>query len=170
MAYIQEGFSYKTVYGGDEGLVLPYREANSQSFKKGDLVLVNAAGDVSLAGADPVKYLGFALKDATNVTSGNVLIPVQVIRPGDVFVANFVAAKTFALADIQDAFEIVRTAAGVWEVDSTQGVNLTRVRVLGTPEVNVREGYAARAGGPIFVSFMVTSGTAANILQFNENA
>lgn len=64
-------------------LVRSYYEANSQSFVAGQLVYIASAGAVTACASDSQSVLGIALKDATNVTSGNILIPVQIIRTGD---------------------------------------------------------------------------------------
>ena len=62
-------------------------EANSQTFKAGHLVyLVSAAATLYPGGDIPV--YGIAMKDATNVTSGNIEIPIQVITPDDLVVFN----------------------------------------------------------------------------------
>lgn len=57
-------------------------EANSQSFKAGHFVYLASAALTLYPGGDLPLY-GIALKDATNVSSGNIEIPVQTIVPGD---------------------------------------------------------------------------------------
>ena len=61
-----------------------YSEANSQSFKAGQFVYFNA-GAVTVAADGTVAVAGIALKDATNVSSssGNIVIPVQLLTPED---------------------------------------------------------------------------------------
>lgn len=164
-------FTYVPAYQGDEGLVLLYQEANSQVFVKGDLVVANAAGDISLAGADPTKILGIAQAPATNVTTGNKWIPVNVIRPSDTFNAHFIAAKALALTDIDAGFEIVRTAAGRWEIDSTAAANNMRVRIL-SPLVFTADGLPdfTTGGVPVHCRFLEASGATVNILQFSSVA
>lgn len=113
MATIATGtFSYAgNLYGTAGSQIITRLEANSQQFKKGALVgltsntvdiidTVQGAGvdclDISAfettAGANPSaapkKVLGIALRAATNVTSGNVSIPVQILRPGDLVEGN----------------------------------------------------------------------------------
>jgi hypothetical protein len=90
------------------------KEANSQTFKKGQFVTFDGAGAIKAldagafvtAGTDDSidisdhvsvtaatteeKILGLALKDATNVTSGNIVIPVQLLRAGDILEGNLV--------------------------------------------------------------------------------
>ena len=59
-----------------------YLEANSQSFKAGQFVYINSgAVTVTADGATPV--MGIALADATNVSTGNATIPVQVLGLDD---------------------------------------------------------------------------------------
>ena len=55
-------------------------EANSQSFKAGSVVYANS-GAITACAADAVNILGIAMVDATNVTSGNIEIPVMVFEP-----------------------------------------------------------------------------------------
>ena len=74
---------------GDKGIphIVDILEANSQSFKAGQLVFdagASANGQATVwaeSGSNPV--LGIAQVDATNVSSGNINIPVEVIKPGD---------------------------------------------------------------------------------------
>lgn len=68
--------------GGD---VIPERwtgllEANSQSFDAGQLVYLDS-GAVTAVASTGVDVLGIAELDATNVTSGNVAIPITVVKP-----------------------------------------------------------------------------------------
>ena len=57
-------------------------EANSQSFKAGELVQL-ASGAVSVAAAGDAPVMGIALADATNVSASNASIPVMIIKPDD---------------------------------------------------------------------------------------
>jgi len=57
-------------------------EADSQSFKAGELVYLSSGAVTVYAGRDAPVF-GIALKDGTNVTSGNTEIPVALIRPDD---------------------------------------------------------------------------------------
>jgi len=56
-------------------------EANSQTFKAGELVYFNS-GAVTVATASTV-IGGIALADATNVSASNATIPVQIVSPDD---------------------------------------------------------------------------------------
>ena len=62
-----------------------YLEADSQTFKAGQFVYINA-GAVTVAADGDVPVMGIALADATNSASAsvtNATIPVQVIGPDD---------------------------------------------------------------------------------------
>ena len=79
-------------------------EANSQSFKAGHLVyLVSGAATLYPGGDLPV--FGIALKDATNVTSGNIEIPIQPITPEDLVV--------FTVATSADVPEAANTTCAI---------------------------------------------------------
>jgi len=162
MAIKVTSFKYVPAYQGDEGLVLHFQEKASATFITDDLVFL-ASGVIDICGTDPTKILGVAKKDKTGVT--NTLIPVQVIRPGDVFMANFVAAKTFAVTDVGVSYEIVKTAAGNWQIDSTTSANNLRVTVMGSAEYDSTGILRATAGGPVYCSFLQTAGTSTFILQ-----
>lgn len=63
-----------------------FTEANSQTFKAGQLVYFNSG--VTACASDTwgtTDLLGIALKDATNVTSGNIVIPIYPIYAGDLW-------------------------------------------------------------------------------------
>lgn len=79
-------------------IVYDVLEANSQTFKAGALVYLSS-GAVAACADDPSKIWGIAMKDATNVTSGNVEIPVMIITPEDhVLIRVQSTAGTDALA------------------------------------------------------------------------
>lgn len=59
-----------------------YAEANSQSFKAGELVAFSS-GTVTASTTGDLPVAGIALADATNVTSGNATIPVMLLNPDD---------------------------------------------------------------------------------------
>lgn len=162
MAIKTSSFKYVPAYQGDEGLVLNFQEKASSTFITDDLVVLTS-GQIDICGADPTKILGVAKKDKTGTT--NSLIPVQVIRQGDVFLANFVSSKTFAVTDVGVSYEIVKTAAGNWQVDSTTSANNLRVTVLGSAEYTSDGKLNASAGGPVYVTFLNTAGTSTFILQ-----
>jgi len=71
--------------------VVEAKEADSQSFVVNDLVYLNA-GAVTIATDAAIS--GVALKAATNVTTGNATIPVQIITPDSVWIAQADAATS----------------------------------------------------------------------------
>lgn len=167
----RQSFRYFPNSGDPTGLVLAFREADSQTFKAGDLVFLSA-GLLTICGPDPAVILGIALEDATNVTSGHKYLKVNVIRPDDVFESQFTAATpanaVFAATDQGKGYEIVKTSAGLWEVDHDNvGATLMRVKVLGSQEFGSDGLPKFSARGPILVRFVQTSGATANILQYN---
>lgn len=72
-------------------------EANSMSFKKGEFVYSNAGAITNVASAGVV-VLGIAAKDATNVTSGNIAIPVTIIKPEYEFIMRITNNGTDTLS------------------------------------------------------------------------
>lgn len=171
MAQQVRSFEYVPVYGGDEGLVLPYTEADSETFVEGDLVLINAGGDISLATAGGTnQILGIAKADATNVTTLNARIPVQIIRPTDLFRANFASGTTFVITMNGEIHQIVRTAAGNWEVASGVTAADARVKVMGSLEFDATNQLIATSGGPIYVRFLAADGTPDDVLQYSTDS
>lgn len=83
--------------GGMPTVVYGLLEADSQSFKAGHLVYL-ASGALTLYPGGDLPVYGIALKDATNVTSGHIEVPVAVIDPGDIVV--FTVATS---ADVPEA-------------------------------------------------------------------
>jgi hypothetical protein len=86
MAFINNPRHGKTVSGGAPRIVYGLKEANSQSFKAGQLVYdagSAAGGQITACASDASAILGIAMKDATNVSSGNIEIPVALIEDGD---------------------------------------------------------------------------------------
>lgn len=167
-----KSFEYVPVYGGDEGLVLPFQENLSQSFVEGDLVFCEAEGDISLATASGAnEILGIALADATNtaVAADTTQIPVRIIRRTDLYKANYVIAETFVIADIGEIHLIVRTAAGNWEVAAAETAADARVKIIGTTESDFEQGLAATAGGGLYVRFLRVDGTPDEILQYESD-
>ena len=84
MAYKIPKFKYHSVAQGDEGLVIPFQEGATQTFKEGDLLKLSSGKVIIATVSSTDLILGFALVDATGVTDS--VIPVQVIRPSDVFI------------------------------------------------------------------------------------
>jgi len=67
---------------------LPYLEADSQFFKAGDMVYLNAGAVTAVLTDDTVAMIGFALTDATNVTSGNIPIRIMPVNTQDEYIMN----------------------------------------------------------------------------------
>lgn len=59
-------------------IIYGFLEANSQTFKAGAIVYLNSEA-VTVCAADATSIAGIAMKDATNVSSGNIEIPIMVI-------------------------------------------------------------------------------------------
>ena len=104
-------------------------EANSQSFKAGELVYFNA-GAVTVATASTV-IGGVALADATNVSASNATIPVQIIEPQDEIIMRCAsdASGTLALANTFQSGEdyAVDATSNLWYANSgdTSAGNVT---------------------------------------------
>lgn len=136
------------------------KEANSQTFKRGEPVtfdgsgaikavdaaaLVNAGTDDSLDISDHTsisaatveeKIVGIALRDASNVTSGNLEIPVQMLRGGDILEGNLVTgilgsglgSVALALAHVGDAVSLVKSSTtGLWHFTTTAAEEVGRI-------------------------------------------
>lgn len=102
-------------------------EANSQSFKAGSLVYLNA-GAVTVAAGGDVPIAGIAMKDATNVTSGNIEIPVQMITPDDEVLIQVSTGGTLQAANTTCApgvaYDIVLDSnSEFWTLDSADTTN-----------------------------------------------
>ena len=153
----------------------PFEEhGTTQTFNKGDLVVLSAGGDVchklaqSTASAATTAIgtgiIGIAGKDATGVD--NSLIPVYVISPEQVWevhAAPSVAPNTAAYLDKGDlallAYKSVTnytlsngtttmtTDVGAWYVSNAAGTN------NGVAIVGVRRGEEAIKGGRLLVKF-----------------
>jgi len=156
-------FEYYPSGGHDTGLVMAFPEDASQTFVKGDLVVLDATtGELKECGADPAKILGIALDDATGVTGSS--INVQVIRPGDQFKATF--ENAFVIADRFGKFEISTTAAGRWRIDDASTANNSRVILLNSLEYSADGLLESQAGGAVICTFMAEDGTTLGILNF----
>lgn len=169
-------FSYLPAYCGDEGLVLPFAEGSGQSFAHGDPVKLSSGKVVALAYTVNVadasqKIVGFAMRSATGTADSR--IDVRVIRPDDVWMANFDSDDTFTAADTGVEYGLKRTgtASGVTVVDQdTTSATSTYVTVLASNEfdgpgaglqstsltaspLNSSASLNATAGGRLFVKF-----------------
>jgi hypothetical protein len=77
-----------------------YPEAASQSFKRGDFVLLSS-GKVTICGSDPAAVLGVAAQDASGVT--DTPVKVYIADKSTVFVGNLSSAivSTVALVGVR---------------------------------------------------------------------
>jgi len=89
-------------------------EANSQTFKAGCLVYITS-GTVAVA-AEGGPIAGIALKDATNVTSGNVEIPILVAYPGTEWEIN--VSNGSGVVENSNTTAVV---GGVYDIEVTNG-------------------------------------------------
>lgn len=153
MAYLTGKFKYHSTYQGDEGLVLPFQEGASQTFKQGEAVKLSSGKIIVATEASADVILGFALRDATGTTDS--FISVQVIRQSDVFIMDYETDDTFAIADVGNAtgFGAKRTS-NKWMVNQ-DNVTAAQVvfHVLGSLEYDVTGKLVASAGGPAYVRF-----------------
>lgn len=110
--------------GGDQlpELLMGMYEANTETFKKGALVYSGAGtGTVSVVASAGTVILGIAEKDATNVSSGNIEIPITLIKPEYLVKMRMRRTATDTLnsdatADIGQAYGVI-LASGVHYVD-----------------------------------------------------
>jgi hypothetical protein len=103
-----------------------YLEANSQSFKAGELVYFNS-GAVTVAAVGDVPVAGIALTDATNVSTGNITIPVQLLGPDDeIYIrvsdgsGSYETANTTCVPGVAYDFNV---ASNLWSIDSADTTN-----------------------------------------------
>ncbi len=151
MAYQINKFKYHSCYQGDEGLVLSFEEGAGETFKEGDLVKLASGLAVIATKSSTDLILGFALKDASGVT--NQTLPVQVIRPSDVFIMPLDGDDTFVIANVGNVYE-TEVANARWEVNIDGTTATEKVCwVLGSLEYNLAGTLAATAGGPVYVRF-----------------
>jgi len=90
-------------------------EANSQTFKAGALVYVNS-GTVKIV-PEGGPCAGIALRDATNVTTGNVEIPILVAEPGTEWLINVTNG-----AGVYEASNTTAVVGGQYDIEVTNGV------------------------------------------------
>ena len=152
------------------------KEADSQTFVAGDLVYpddsVTADVDnkcLKICGADPAKIGGIALKAATNVTTGNIEIPIEPINSEDTYQMNIYhatpASAILNSVQIGDTYEIIRATVSsviAWCVDMAATTNI-RVIVVGKHPSDAGTDLYGRA----LVKFLTTDGTNFNMLRFS---
>lgn len=107
---------------GKPPLIREYLEGTSEQFLKGDLVIMDRSEDgvVALGNSSGVPsartFLGIAMVDASNVTSGFKGIPVLIPQAGDVFSAGLASAEGTAVVPDEDdrgkAYGLIKTTSG----------------------------------------------------------
>ena len=135
------------IHSGPRRIMYGSLEANSQTFKAGALVYSNG-GAITVAAVGDVPFLGIAMKDATNVTSDNIEIPVMLIT-GDNIVRMMVqdgsdaleAADTTCVAGTAYDFE-VDTTDSYFAIDSSDTTNPKMVFLEPVNDVNGASTYA----------------------------
>jgi len=135
---------------GPTKVISRYTEANSQTFKAGSLVKFSS-GKVAVAATGDSPVMGIALKDATNVTSGNVIIPVQIFEPNTEILIQVSSAGTLEAADTSCvagvAYDIILdSTTSFWTLDSTGGAgsNPQFVFIESVADVNGDDTYWAK--------------------------
>lgn len=113
----------------DKGTFREYTEAAAMASKKGELVTIDAAGDVAdLSGTDPAAatIAGIAMADASGTTGAKLLVWLP--EPEALLVGNLGVAQVTAKTDIREVFGIVEAANKV-HVDQSDTTN-TRVKII----------------------------------------
>ena len=123
--------------------VIEALEASSQSFGQSDLVYLSG-GKVLVAATDNV-IMGTALKAATNTTSGWASIPIQVITPETLFVAQVDTTSVLSQVGEDYGVNILTTQCHSVNIAETTS---TTVRV---ERLDSRDG--AKALGRVIVRF-----------------
>jgi len=115
------------IVSGPREIIYDAYEANSQTFKAGALVYCSS-GAVTVAATGDVPVAGIAMKDATNVTTDNIEIPIMKITAENVVQIQVTdgsgtkeAANTTCAPYTAYDFEI--DANGVFRIASDDTVN-----------------------------------------------
>jgi len=100
---------------------VPYLEANSQSFKAGDFVYLNAGAVTAITddGTGTEVVAGMALTNGSNVTTGNTQIRIMPIYPGVEYIMSLYAASA-ASTNPDDAAKLVGKVLNVIAMTVTQ--------------------------------------------------
>lgn len=122
-------------------------EASSQTFAAGDLVYLNA-GVVTLC-TDDQNIMGIALKPSTTVTSAWTTIPVQVITPEALFVAQ--VDTTSALTQVGEDYGLNTATTQCHAVD----IGDTTTTCVRVERLDPRDG--ASATGRVIIRFNTVS-------------
>lgn len=121
-----------TISVGSGNIARPYRntrvqhfpEAASQTFKRGELVILQTTSDkghqVTISGADPTAgILGIAAADASGTE--NTLIPVWLFTPDSEFLMHIADGQTLDNDDLGVGYGIVKDSTNtIWRVDRTE--------------------------------------------------
>jgi hypothetical protein len=101
------------------GMSIPreaFPEAATQTFKKGALVYLNAAGYLTECGTDPTLIMGVATKDGGNGTAaGDVTQVVELAHPDTLFVGNLDSSNDEGGATAHTHVTDVGKMYGVWK-------------------------------------------------------
>ena len=110
-------------------------EANSQSFLAGEPVYLNSGAVTESAEGASRLIWGIALTDATDVSTGNAEIAVEIIGPNDELQINVSSDGTLANLEAADttcvpgkSYDLV-LSSGIWVVDSNDVTNPTVIFV-----------------------------------------
>jgi len=118
-------------------------EASSQSFVAGDLVYLSS-GAATLVTND-LTIMGVALKASTNTTTGHATIPVQVITPETLFVAE--VDTTSATTQVGEDYGLNTATTDCHAVD----IGDTTTTCVRIERIDSRDG--AKATGRVIVRF-----------------
>jgi hypothetical protein len=123
--------------------VVEVLEIDSASFAANELVTLSG-GYATIAADDGI--FGVAMKASTNVTTGNITIPIQVIEPGQVWIMQ--SNTTTAVTQVGEDYGLTWTTG-------SQAVDIADTT---TPQVRIekldpRDGATTGAGGRVHVKF-----------------
>ena len=102
-------------------------EANSQTFKAGQFVYANS-GAITITADGDTPVLGIALADGTNVTTGNAVIPVQVLGPDDEVLIRVSTGGTLEASDttckVGTGYDLETVSTNLHYIDSADTTNM----------------------------------------------
>lgn len=124
-------------------------EADSETFVAGDLVKLDSSGDVVAATAGDAQIAGIAMKSATNVTSGNIEIPVQFFTTETDILIQVSASGTLEAANTAcepgECYDIILDSnSEFWTLDSDDTTNPVFIYLEPIKDVNGDATYWAR--------------------------
>ncbi len=120
----------------------PFLEANSQEFKAGDMVYLNAGAVTQILYNGTGPLAGFALTNATNVTSANAeieIMPVNTVDEYEMTIGNITTTRAVAATTyIGLSFGLVQITATQLDGSTTyctcvdiSNTTQTRVKIVG---------------------------------------